>query len=199
MKKIALILALVLVLAACGANTPETSTPADTTAPVETTEPMIETLPLETEPEYIESEPEFVLTETEELLNKIYEHVTVELPLMTMPIDFADEYTLTAFTGATSAEGLIEGAFNESMIGAQAYSLSLVKCDSAEKAAELAQTMFDNIDTRKWVCVEATEKAAVVAGDLAFFVMLNPEYGVSADQIVEAFTTVVGTEVTVIK
>ena len=192
MKKIALILALVLVLAACGANTPATSTPAETTAPVETTEPMIETLPLETE-------PEFVLTETEELLNKIYEHVTVELPLMTMPIDFADEYTLTAFTGATSAEGLIEGAFNESMIGAQAYSLSLVKCESAEKAAELAQTMFDNIDTRKWVCVEATEKAAVVAGDLAFFVMLNPEYGVSADQIVEAFTTVVGTEVTVIK
>ena len=178
MKKIALILALVLVLAACGANTPETSTPADTTAPVETTEPMIE---------------------TEELLNKIYEHVTVELPLMTMPIDFADEYTLTAFTGATSAEGLIEGAFNESMIGAQAYSLSLVKCESAEKAAELAQTMFDNIDTRKWVCVEATEKQAVVAGDLAFFVMLNPEYGVSADQIVTAFTTVVGTEVTVIK
>ena len=199
MKKIALILALVLVLAACGANTPETSTPAETTAPVETTEPMIETLPLETEPEYIESEPEFVLTETEELLNKIYENVTVELPLMTMPIDFADEYALATFTGATSAEGLIEGAYNESMIGAQAYSLSLVKCESAEKAAELAQTMFDNIDTRKWVCVEATEKAAVVAGDLAFFVMLNPEYGVSADQIVEAFTTVVGTEVTVIK
>ena len=199
MKKIALILALVLVLAACGANTPETSTPADTTAPVETTEPMIETLPLETEPEYIESEPEFVLTETEELLNKIYENVTVELPLMTMPIDLADEYAVPTFTGAETAEGMIEGAFSESMIGAQAYSLSLVKCDSAEKAAELAQTMFDNIDTRKWVCVEATEKQAVVAGDLAFFVMLNPEYGVSADAIVEAFTTVVGTEVTVIK
>ena len=199
MKKIALILALVLVLAACGANTPATSTPAETTAPVETTEPMIETLPLETEPEYIESEPEFVLTETEELLNKIYENVTVELPLMTMPIDLADEFAVTAYTGAASAEGMIEGAFNESMIGAQAYSLSLVKCESAEKAAELAQTMFDSIDTRKWVCVEATEKAAVVAGDLAFFVMLNPEYGVSADQIVEAFTTAVGTEVTVIK
>ena len=199
MKKIALILALVLVLAACGANTPETSTPAETTAPVETTEPMIETLPLETEPEYIESEPEFVLTETEELLNKIYEHVTVELPLMTMPIDLADKFALTTYTGSVSAEGMIEGAFNESMIGAQAYSLSLVKCESAEKAAELAQTMFDNIDTRKWICVEATEKQAVVAGDLAFFVMLNPEYGVTSDAIVEAFTTVVGTDVTVIK
>ena len=193
MKTIALILSLVLMLAACGTTAPETTAPAETTTPVETT------VPVETTEPAIESEPEFVLSATEELLNKIYENVPVALPLMTMPIDFADEYTLTAFTGATSAEGLIEGAFNESMIGAQAYSLSLVKCESAEKAAELAQTMFDNIDTRKWVCVEATEKAAVVAGDLAFFVMLNPEYGVSADQIVEAFTTVVGTEVTVIK
>ena len=193
MKKIALILSLVLMLAACGAQ------PAETTAPVETTAPAETTAPVETTEPVIESEPEFVLSETEELLNKIYENVTVELPLMTMPIDLADEFAVTAYTGAASAEGMIEGAFNESMIGAQAYSLSLVKCESAEAAAALAQTMFDNIDTRKWVCVEATEKQAVVAGDLAFFVMLNPEYGVSADAIVEAFTTVVGTEVTVIK
>ena len=193
MKKIALILSLVLMLAACGTTAPETTAPAETTTPVETT------VPVETAEPAIESEPEFVLSATEELLNKIYENVTVELPLMTMPIDLADEYAVPTFTGAETAEGMIEGAFSESMIGAQAYSLSLVKCESAEKAAELAQTMFDNIDTRKWVCVEATEKAAVVAGDLAFFVMLNPEYGVSADQIVEAFTTVVGTEVTVIK
>ena len=197
MKKIALILALVLMLAACGTTAPETTAPAETTTPVETTAP-VETLPLETEP-VIESEPEFVLTETEELLNKIYENVTVELPLMTMPIDLTDEFAVTAYTGAASAEGMIEGAFNESMIGAQAYSLSLVKCESAEKAAELAQTMFDNIDTRKWVCVEATEKQAVVCGDLAFFVMLNPEYGVTSDAIVEAFTAVAGGEATIIK
>ena len=193
MKKIALILSLVLMLAACGTTAPETTAPAETTTPVETT------VPVETTEPAIESEPEFVLSATEELLNKIYENVTVELPLMTMPIDLADEYAVPTFTGAETAEGMIEGAFSESMIGAQAYSLSLVKCESAEKAAELAQTMFDNIDTRKWVCVEATEKQAVVAGDLAFFVMLNPEYGVTSDAIVEAFTTVAGGEVTIIK
>ena len=196
MKKIALILSLVLMLAACGTTAPETTAP-ETTAPAETTAP-VETLPLETEP-VIESEPEFVLTETEELLNKIYENVTVELPLMTMPIDLTDEFAVTAYTGAETAEGMVEGAFNESMIGAQAYSLSLVKCESAEKAAEVAQTMFDNIDTRKWVCVEATEKQAVVSGNLAFFVMLNPEYGVTSEQIVEAFTAVAGGEATIIK
>ena len=182
MKKIALILSLVLLLAACGAK------PAETTAPVETTAPIETTAPAETTEPVIESEPEFVLSETEELLNKIYENVTVELPLMTMPIDLTDEFAVTAYTGAASAEGMIEGAFNESMIGAQAYSLSLVKCESADKAAEVAQNMLDNIDTRKWVCVEATEKQAVVCGDLAFFVMLNPEYGVTSDAIVEAFT-----------
>ena len=186
MKKIALILSLVLMLAACGANAPETTAPAETTTPVETTAPVETTEPV------LESEPEFVLSETEELLNKIYENVTVELPLMTMPIDLTDEFAVTAYTGAASAEGMIEGAFNESMIGAQAYSLSLVKCESADAAAALAQTMFDNIDTRKWVCVEATEKQAVVCGDLAFFVMLDPQYGVTCDQIVEAFTTVCG-------
>ena len=52
--------------------------------------------------------------------------------------------------------------------------------------------MFDNIDTRKWVCVEATEKQAAVCGDLVLFVMLNPEYGVTCDQIVESFTTLCG-------
>ena len=197
MKKIALILSLVLMLAACGTTAPETTAPAETTTPVETTAP-VETQPLETEP-VIESEPEFVLTETEELLNKIYENVTVELPLMTMPIDLTDEFAVTAYTGAASAEGMIEGAFNESMIGAQAYSLSLVKCESADKAAEVAQNMLDNIDTRKWVCVEATEKQAVACGDLAFFVMLNPEYGVTSDAIVEAFTAVAGGEATIIK
>ena len=189
MKKIALILALVLMLAACGTTAPETTAPAETTTPVETT--PVETLPLETEP-VIESEPEFVLTETEELLNKIYENVTVELPLMTMPIDLTDEFALTTYTGSAAAEGMIEGAFSESMIGAQAYSLTLVKCESDEAAVTLAQTMFDNIDTRKWVCVEATEKQAIACGDLAFFVMLNPEYGVTSEQIVEAFTTVCG-------
>ena len=186
MKKIALILSLVLLLTACGnAAAPETTAPK-TTAPIETTAPVETTAPAESEP--IESEPEFVLTETEELLNKIYENVTVELPLMTMPIDMTDEFALTTYTGAASAEGMIEGAFSESMIGAQAYTLTQVKCESDEAAVALAQTMFDNIDTRKWVCVEATEKQAVACGDLAFFVMLNPEYGVTSDAIVEAFT-----------
>ena len=165
MKKIAFVLALVLslsLLVACG-NTAE-STPA-VTAPEGT---------------------------CEELINKVYENVTVELPLMTMPIDLADLETLTWLTTLESAEGLVEVAVNESRMGAQAYSLILVRAENTEKAAEVAQHMFDNIDMNKWICVCATEKQAVVCGDLAMFIMLDPQYGVTSQQIVDAFTTVCG-------
>lgn len=168
MKKIALILSLVLLMGAmtaCGGNATESTDPVAAVAPEGT---------------------------TEELMNKIYENVTVELPLMSMPIDLADEFAVTAYTGAASAEGMVEGTVSEPMMGSQAYSISLVRCADAEKAAALAQTMMDNIDTRKWICVEATEKQAVVCGDLVMFVMLDPQYGVTSDQIVEAFTTVCG-------
>lgn len=129
---------------------------------------------------------------TEELINKIYENVTVELPLMTIPVDFTDEYAVSAYTGLSGTESLAEASVSESMIGAQAYSLVLVRLKDAEQSETIAQSMLDNIDPRKWICVEATEKQAVVCGDLVMFVMLDPQYGVTTDQIVEAFTQVCG-------
>lgn len=177
MKKIALILTLALLLSSLAG--------CSDTGPTEPpTEPPV------TAPEGT----------TEELINKIYENITVELPLMTIPVDFADEYAVPIYTGLENAQGLKEASVSESMIGAQAYSLVLVRLEDEANAETVAQSMFDNIDTRKWVCVEATEKQAVVCGDLVMFIMLSPEYGVTTDQIVEAFTTVCGGTVeTVIK
>ena len=129
---------------------------------------------------------------TEELMNKLYENVTVELPLMTMPVDLTDEYAVSTFLGTADVSAVKEASASESMIGAQAYSVELVRVNDAAQAEAVAQAMFDSIDTRKWVCVEATEKQAVVCGDLVMFVMLDPQYGVTTNQIVEAFTTVCG-------
>lgn len=129
---------------------------------------------------------------TEELIGKIYENVSVELGLMTMPLDTSDPDALAYFTGLTSAEYITEGSVSEPMIGSQAYSLVLLRLNDPEHALAAATEMFDNIDTRKWVCVEATEKKAAVCGDLALFVMLDPQYGVTCSQIIDAFTTVCG-------
>ena len=136
----------------------------------------------------------------EELVNKVYENVTVELPLMSMPIDLADADTVAYMSGLTDASAVSEMVVSEPMMGSQAYSLVMVRLNDASQAETVAQTMFDNIDTRKWICVEATEKQAVVCGDVVMFIMLSPEYGVTTDQIVEAFTTVCGGTVgTIIK
>ena len=167
MKKIALILSLVLMLAACGAQPAETTAPAAATAPEGT---------------------------CAELMEKVYENVTVELALMTETTEtsLSDAEMFAYLTGLQSNEGVADVAVSLPMMGAQAYHVVMVRADSNEKAAELAQYLFDNSDMARWVCVQATEKQAVVCGDLAFFVMLNPEYGVTSEQVVEAFTTVCG-------
>ncbi len=197
MKKIALVLSLVLLMgafAACGNTANET-----TTAPTETT--PVDTTPVETLPE--DTFPEVVLSETETLVGKVYETTPVELPLMTMPVDLADEMALNTYIGAASAEGIVEAAFSESMIGAQPYSLTLVKCADADTAAAVAQTMFDNINTAKWVCVQADTKMAASYGEYAFFVMIGAELaadmGVDVQAVVNGFSAAMGGEVAVIK
>ena len=164
MKKIALILSLVLMMGCLAACG---SAPAGNTAPEGT---------------------------TDELMNKLYENVTVELGLMTETTAgaLADAEMFTYLTALENNEGIVDAAVSMPMMGAQAYHVVMVRAESAEKAAELAQAMFDNSDMARWVCVQATEKQAAVCGDLALFVMLDPQYGVTCDQIVEAFTTVCG-------
>ena len=171
MKKIALVLALVLAMGcmtACGGTkTPETTAPAAVTAPEGT---------------------------TGDLIAKLYENVTVELALMTETTEgmLSDLEMFTYLTTIESMDGIVDAAVSQPMMGSQAYHIVLARAESNEKAAELAQHMFDTMDMARWVCVQATEKQAVVCGDLAFFVMLDPQYGVTSEQIVEAFTTVCG-------
>lgn len=125
----------------------------------------------------------------EEIIDKIYEnHHEMELPLLTMVLDLSDNNTLEYNTGLTSAEGITEAAVSEPMMG-QPYSLVLVRCADAGKAAETAKTMYDSVDMRKWICVQADTKFAGSAGDLAIFFMVSSEF---ADQAtVESMQTAV--------
>lgn len=171
MKKIAMMLACVMTLAAlagCGASNGGNGTTGGTDAV---------------------KAPEGT---SAELIDKIYENVTVDLPVDTMPIDLNDEYLRSSLLGVETPDGIKEASASESMMGAHAYSLVVARANSPEEADKLADTMMKNINTAKWVCVEATEKQAVVCGDVVMFIMLKPEYDVTTDQVVDAFTTVCG-------
>ena len=79
-------------------------------------------------------------------------------------------------------------------MGSQAYSLVLVRAADASKVAEIAETMKQNIDPCKWVCVEADDIRCVAAGDVVLFIMVSSEYAssITADGVVDAFVQVTG-------
>ena len=191
MKKLALAMALVMMLsvfAACGNDAAET-----TVATAEPTDAMTEGVidGSDAEIEMPEADPELSA-----LFAKLYEEVPVELMIGDIPVDLKDPVSLSSFVGTESADGIEAALASEAMMGAQAYSITLVRAENEEAAAKLAKTMFDGVNTRKWICVEATDKQAASYGNLAVFIMVDPELGVTSEQLMQGFATVFGGEIT---
>lgn len=131
----------------------------------------------------------------ESVVTSIMEKSPVEFMGGVLPVDLADTsedglLALKSFTGLSSAEKLSDIAVYESMMGAQAFSLVLVRVKDANDTKTVAQEMSDNIDTRKWVCVGADEK--IVAGycDVVMLIMLDSGLQLSAQSYVDAFKSV---------
>ena len=200
-KLISLFLALTLmltVLAGCGGNAQETQ--PETTVPVtETTAPATE----ET------AAPEAETGSGEEssmknLIAAIYDnHAPMELMLDTLPNEYMPMETvlesITYYTGLEDASRISEIAISEPMMG-QAYSLVVVRVTNPEDAAAVAQEMYDNIDQRKWVCVEADTKVAAYWEDVVLFFMVNSDFAdqVTTKSIATAFQNTVPGEVTIV-
>lgn len=95
--------------------------------------------------------------------------------------------------------GIKEAYFSESMIGAQAYSLVVARVEDAteEKVEEIKKAMFEGINTRKWICVEADMLRVVSYKDVVMLVMISSQLDDKvADGMVKAFAEAVsGAEV----
>ena len=195
MKKILVFLltgVMVASLTACGGkNNADTNTEA--TDNVVNTEIATESV-VDTEA-VVEDEFVAEVSELEGVVNSIYEnHAPIELMLGTIPVDVTNVDDLTYNTGLTSGEKLVEAVRSETMMGSQAYSLVLVKVADAADAQAIADEMYDNIDQRKWICVEAGDKMVATYGDLVMLMMVDVEYAdaVTAQSIVDAFKAACG-------
>ena len=183
-KLIALVLCLVLVatlFAACGKDEEKTTEKNDGAANT-TTE---------------EKTP--IADDMMTVAGKIIEISPVEFMGGTIPVDLTDTsedglWALANYTGLSSADHLEEVVAYESMIGSQAFSMVLVRVDDAANAKTIAQEMSDNIDTRKWVCVEADEKIVVGYSDVVMLIMLDTGLNLKAQSFVDAFAQVAGGE-----
>ena len=126
-----------------------------------------------------------------ELVTKLYDTYSLgELPVFTegVPVDLADADAVFAYTGLESADGIAEAVFSETMMGSQAYSLVIVKLSDTAKAEEIKSAMFNGINTRKWICVEADQLRVVSCKDIIVLVMSSTQLAEGlADGMVKAF------------
>ena len=125
------------------------------------------------------------------MINTIYEGVEAELPstLNTQVIDISNVDILKSYTGLSSNENVDAVVVSEPMIGSQAYSLVLVKAKYGQDANAIAKEMSENIDTRKWICVEAEKLYATSQDNLAILIMASNEWATPvSDRIKEVLT-----------
>ena len=166
-------------------------TPAEPEAPAETpAEPEVPA-----EPETPAEEPAEPAIPGEDLMVMIEEIYAISGPQfmhMSMPVELSDAELTQWLTGVTDPALLSAAVVNESMMGSQAYSLVLARVADAAKAEEVAQMMLDNIDPAKWICVQADDMAAATKGDLVMFIMVDTQLGLTAQNMVDAFSQVAG-------
>ena len=176
------------------------------TKPVEETKPEVikpeekpaekpaETVP-EEKPDESQSGTVTNLTLTgSEIIEKIYEIKKPEFMAFSNVLDLADSDSVSWNTGLTDTEHVKEITVSEAMIGSIPYSLIVVKTDDASNAGTVAQSMKDNIDTRKWVCVEADDLKVATYGDCVVLIMVGSNYSdtITAAEVIDAFRQVCG-------
>lgn len=131
--------------------------------------------------------------EMQDLFSSINTKLEEKLPALEIrEIDITDEFAFTSTTGLTSKENVEAVVVSEPFISAQAYSAVMVKASENANIEEMKQEMFNNIDTRKWICVSAEKVWVTNYGNIIFLVMSNEEWG---KPVYEEFKQAVGGKV----
>lgn len=110
------------------------------------------------------------------MVNSIYQNINNELPsLETMTIDINNLDDVTSYTGLKSNKDIEELVISVPMMNAQAYSLAVVKVKDGANIESLKQEMLDNIDMRRWICVNAEKLYITNNENIIFLVMADKD------------------------
>ncbi len=107
-----------------------------------------------------------------EIMDKLYDGIKEEeLPMMVDNIELNDEnFEYYAFVKDVKYK---EAIASESMTGATAHSVVLIRLEDAKDAKDVVADIEKNADPRKWICVEAENKYVLSKGDLVVLIMTN--------------------------
>lgn len=129
----------------------------------------------------------------ERLIDSVYQKSGNDLfGLETRKLDLSDEMALTTYTGLTSNKELEAVVISECMVTSKAYSLAIVKTNEGADVETIKQEMVDNVDMRRWICVEAEVVYATNYNNVIFLVMSEEDL---AKPQYDAFKNIVGGKV----
>lgn len=132
---------------------------------------------------------------SQEGMTALVDQIYAKIPEGTLPalqttvVDVSDANLVKSFTGLDSAENIEYIVASEPMMSSQAYSMVLVKVKSGADANNIAKTMNENIDIRKWICVSAEKVYTATSGDIICLVMSNAD---NAKLVYDNFKTLAG-------
>lgn len=102
--------------------------------------------------------------------------------LGTMELDLSDAETVAYHAGLSDLSQIDGITLSESMVGSIAYSVVYVRTKDGADVEAIKQTMMDNIDPAKWICVTAEKQMAASFGNDIFYIMTAAE---TADLVYE--------------
>lgn len=127
--------------------------------------------------------------ENAEAVSAFFDEMYAEIPqdqmpmgLGTMELDLSDAETVGYHTGLSDMSQIEGITLSESMVGSIAYSVIYVRTKDGADVEAIKQTMMDNIDPAKWICVTAEKQMAASFGEDIFYIMTAAE---TADLVYE--------------
>ncbi len=106
-----------------------------------------------------------------EIMEKLYEGIPEEeLPMIVENIELNSEnFEYYAFADVKYKEAIA----SESMTGATAHSVVLIRLEDSNDAEKAVSDIKEKADPRKWICVEAENTYVLSKGDLVVLIMSN--------------------------
>lgn len=101
-------------------------------------------------------------------------------PYMIRPIDMSSTDDMLYVLGVENVTGMEKGAVMEPMMSSIAFSLVVLKFDTADNASSAAQTLYDAAPQQKWVCVLPEGVFTKVIYDTYLIVFMGPQSSIDA-------------------
>lgn len=110
----------------------------------------------------------------EEIMEKVYTDIPEEeRPMMLTNIELTDE-NIEMYLGISDFE-YEEALASESATGSIPHSVVLIRVKNTENVEQIKEKIEENVDPRKWICVEAEEVTVESKGNLIILIMSSKE------------------------